>query len=230
MTSRSRPSAAMICSSKIEYVVSAPRNRPLSPVSAVEKTSASLLEALPGRVLGVLVDHVARHEPSDVPGDPEQATVDHGPRLLDELRVVVRVPRRPDLERGVHVAIRHGGELRLLGDGILELHGAAHLLFHQDLRDGRVRLRADPRVHRQDDRLVAALRDVGGVGGGATTTRFRLLLDVAACRGEQCEQRDPDREHRAVSPHLSSSLSPGAAGTAWPGTSARIRGHLPNPN
>ena len=29
---------------------------------------------------------------------------------------------------------------------------------------------------------------------------------------------------------VSSSLSPGAAGTAWPGTSARIRGHLPNPN
>lgn len=39
-TSRSSPRVAMIASSKIEYVVSAPRNRPLSPVSAVAKTSA----------------------------------------------------------------------------------------------------------------------------------------------------------------------------------------------
>ena len=84
-----------------------PRKRPRSPVSAVAKSAAFAGSRYPSQVAssGMLVDHVAGHEPADLT-DRTQVTDAHHRAVVEEGLFIGGDPRRPHLEHHIEQSRR----------------------------------------------------------------------------------------------------------------------------
>ncbi len=172
-----RSRLAMMASSYCEYEGSVPRNRPWSPVSAVANRAAlaGIGEPFPGRQVGMLVDHVARHEPADLADRAQLTDVEDG-AVVEEGLLGGGDARGPQLQHRVDGAIGKSGEHGCVLVDRNDLDRVAEFGLDQLLGDLDVQGRSRPGVDHQVDGGFVTRR--GGCGLSAVGSGLGAVAAV----------------------------------------------------